>query len=213
MEVNQKRYNQAEAYAFVTTVATARPIYEIKRIHPRLLYTLLQHNIYLHSTNFLTTDTSKIRFLIGLHASITNIEWRTKQITKALGHIDQVPRFQLYRHKLQEEDSTTSLIVIRCAKSDVQDLQTALMKAKKNALGNGVEFIPYHLVSVWKKSDYLAVYHQQNQYIHDTGAVAIQGIDISVMEKEIDGVMFQDFLLSQEDILSIEKLNMPNTGK
>ena len=213
LTANQKRYNQAETYACVTTVATARPIHEMKRLHPRLLQTLQQHNVYLRSTNFSTTDTSEIGFLIGLHPSMTNIEWRTQQLTKALGHIDQVPRFQLYRRKLQEDDTTTSVIVIRCAKSDVQDLQTALMTAKKDALGTGVEFIPYHLVSVWWKADYLAVFHQQNQYIHDTGAVAIQGIDPSVMEEEINGATFQDFLLSQEDVLSIEKSNMPNTGK
>ena len=87
------------------------------------------------------------------------------------------------------------------------------MQTKTNELGIGVEFIPYHLVSVWKKSDYLDVYHQQNQYIHDTGAVAIQGIDTKVMEEAINGITLQDFLMSQGDILSIEKSDMPNAGK
>ena len=169
--------------------------------------------MYLRSTTFATTDTTEIGFLIGLHPSITHIDWRTNQIHQALGNTDLVPRFQLYRRKLQVDETSTSVIVIRCAKQDVQDLTAAIINIPPHTLGKGVEFIPYHLISVWKKAEYLDIYHQQNQYIHDTGAIAIQGIDSSVMEEEINGLTLQQYLLSQEHILSIKKSDMPNTGK
>ena len=111
------------------------------------------------------------------------------------------------------DETSTSVIAICCAKQDVQDLTAAIINIPPHTLGKGVEFIPYHLISVWKKAEYLDIYHQQNQYIHDTGAIAIQGIDTSVMEEEIHGLTFQQYLLSQEHILSIKKSDMPNTGK
>ena len=145
-----KRYHKAEAYACVTMVATARPIHEMKRNHPSLLRELQQHNVYLRSTAFQTTETVEIGFFLGLHPSLTNLDWRTQQIRKALGHEDVVPHFQLYRRKLTEGDNSTSCIVIRCQKQEVQALQSLLMQEQNTALGMGVDFIPYHLASVWK---------------------------------------------------------------
>lgn len=143
-------------------VATARPIHEMKRSFPSLIHKLQNNNVYLQRTTFQTTETVKIGFFIGLHSSLTNLTWQTQQIAQALGHNDQVPQFQLYRQKLREGKNFTSFIVIRCAKSNVQELQKRLMTTQSNALGKGVNYIPYHLVSVWKQSDYIQTYQHQN---------------------------------------------------
>ena len=128
--------------------------------------------------------------------------------------MDQVPQFQLYQRKLQEGNSTTSCIVVWCTKCNVQDLQTRLMTAKPNALGKGVNYIPYSAVSVWKQLDYLNMYCHQNQFIHDMGAIAIQGIPTEVMEDNTEmGSTIKEYLLAQKDILNVKKLDMPNAWK
>ena len=214
MEATQKRHQNTAAYACITMVATARPIHEMKRTQPTLIQKLQEQNVYLRSTSFNTTETTEIGFFIGLHPSLTNLQWRTTQISKALGHIDQVPSFQIYRRKLQEGDTTTSCIVVRCAKKDVQDLQTRLMTVQPNALGKGVDYIPYSAVSVWTQTDYLNTYRHQNQFIQDMGAIAIQGIPTAVMEDDSQmGPTIKQYLLANEDIISIEKSDMPNANK
>ena len=165
MEATQKQFQNTAAYACITMVATARPIHELKRTHPTLIQLLQEKNVYLRSTSFKTTETTEIGFFIGLHPSLTNLPWRTAQLSKALGHIDQVPTFQLYQRKLQEGETTTLSIVLRCAKHDVQDLQSRLMSVQPNALGKGLDYIPYSAVSVWKQSDYLNTYRHQNKFI------------------------------------------------
>ena len=214
MEATQKRHQNTAAYACITMVATARPIHEMKRTQPTLIQTLQAQNVYLRSTSFNTTETTEIGFFIGLHPSLTNLQWRNTQISKALGHVDQVPSFQIYRRKLQEGDTTTSCIVVRCAKKDVQELQTRLMTVQPNALGKGVDYIPYSAVSVWKQTDYLNTYRHQNQFIQDMGAIAIQGIPTAVMEDDAQkGPTIKQYLLAHEDIISIEKSDMPNANK
>ena len=214
LEATQKRHQNSAAYASITMVATARPVHEMKRTQPTLIQTLQEQHVYLRSTSFNTTDTTEIGFFIGLHPSLTNLQWRTSQLSKALGHYDQVPSFQIYRRKLQEGDTTTSCVVVRCAKRDVQDLQTRLMTVKPNALGKGVDYIPYSAVSVWKKSDYLNTYRHQNKFIQDMGAIAIQGIPIAVMEDDSQmGPTIKQYLLAHDDINSIEKSDMPNANK
>ena len=105
-------------------------------------------------------------------------------------------------------------IVLHCAKDDAGDLQKRIMNTHENAFDKGVEYIPYTLSSVWSKQDYVNLFHQQNQYTHDTGAIAIQGVLEAFMEKihNIDEAS-QQYFLTHKHILSLEKLNHPNKAK
>ena len=86
--------------------------------------------------------------------------------------------------------------------------------AQRNALGKGVNFIPHHLASVWKQAKYVQTYQHQNLFIHNTGAIAIQGIPLDAVEEDTQmGPTIQQHLLTHTDILSVEKSDMPNAGK
>ena len=185
----------------------ARPIHELKRIHPEIIQVLAENNTYLRSTSLQTVDTVEIGFFIGLHPSLTNIEWRMNQIRNAIGNSDFLPKFQLYRRQLNEGNVKTSCIVLRCAKPESQILQTKLMEAHPNALGKNVEFVPYQLSTIWEQEEYEKLFHQQNQYIQDTGAVAIQNVTTRTMDAfhEEEKITLQQYLLSNSKVLSIEK--------
>ena len=73
MEATQKRYQNTEAYTCITMVATARLIHKLKQTQPTLIQTLQEQKVYLQSTSFHTTETTKIGFFIGLHPSLTKL--------------------------------------------------------------------------------------------------------------------------------------------
>ena len=210
----QKR-NGDTKYGCITTITTARPIYEIKKLRQELVDVLIETNTYLKGTTLETVDTVEIGFFLGLHPSLTNIEWRTEQIRSAIGVPTLLPKFQLYRRQLQEGEAKTTCIVLSCAKPEAKILQTKLMQINQHALGKNVEFVPYQLRSVWPLQDYQNLFYQQNQYIQDVGAIAIQGITRDYMQyyDEEEKVTVQQFLLSHEKILSIEKSNTPTINK
>ena len=193
----------------------ARPIHELKRLNSDLLQVLSDNHTFLRSTLLQTVDTAEIGFFIGLHPSLTNIEWRTHQLRLALGNPETLPKFHLYRRQLQENNTKTSCIVLRCAKPEAHILQQKLMEAHPHSLGKNVEFIPYQLSSLWEQHEYVQLFLQQNQYITDVGAVAIQNITSQTMEniQEEEQITLQQYLLSNSQILSIEKSDTPQVNK
>ena len=105
-------------------------------------------------------------------------------------------------------------MVLRCAKSDATDLQLRLTNAFPNKFGKGVEFIPYQLSSIWSKEDYLSLFHQQNQYIADMGAVEFQGVPEWLMDEEFgDEQTLQQFLLTHAKVQSVKKSDTPRQEK
>ena len=120
-----------------------------------------------------------------------------------------VPKNQIYHRRLMEGSLQTSCIVLACARQDARMIQEKLMTNASGGLGKGVEFIPYKMLSIWSTDDYLQIFSKQNIYISDVGAVPIMGVSEERM-KRMDGEhtnAFQDFLLANEHILSIEKSN------
>lgn len=62
-------------YSSITTITTSRPIHEFKRIEPTFIQQLNELGVYLRSTNLTTVDTAEIGMFLGLHPSLTNVEW------------------------------------------------------------------------------------------------------------------------------------------
>ena len=210
-----KKRNGESKYGSITTMTLARPIHETKKLYPELIDVLIETNTFLKTTLLETTDTVEIGFFIGLHPSLTNIDWRINQIKQALGVPELTPKFQIYRRQLKEDSAKTTCMVISCAKPEARIIQTKLMQAPQHALGKHVEFVPYQLKSMWSIEEYKNLFYQQNQYIQDVGAIAIQGVTEATMQQidEVEQVTIQQFLLSHEKILSLEKSNTPNLNK
>ena len=210
-----KKRNGESKYGSITTMTLARPIHETKKLYPELVDVLMETNTFLKTTLLETTDTVEIGFFIGLHPSLTNIEWRINQIKQVLGVPELLLKFQIYRRQLKEDTAKTTCMVISCAKPEARVLQTKLMQAPQHALGKQVEFVPYQLKSIWSIEEYKNLFYQQNQYIQDVGAIGIQGITEDTMQHfdEVEQVTIQQFLLSHEKILSIEKSNTPKLNK
>lgn len=209
-----KAMGQAETYSSITRVTTARPIHELKRLYRNLLEVLRRENVFLRKTNLSTTNMVEIGFFLGLHPSLTNLEWRHSQIAKSL-NLENGPKFQIYRRRLKEDAIQTSCIVLACAKQDVRVIQGKFMSYEPGDLGKGVDFIPYKMVSIWSTEDYLKIFGEQNQYISEVGAVPIMGISEISMIGQNGGQekAFQDFLLQNKYILGIEKSNTPQQRK
>ena len=156
-------------YACITAIATSHPIHEFKRIHLEFVPMLQENNVYIQSTVLETTAMVALGFFLELHLSLTNIEWRTKQINNMLGFNEKVLLFQLYKWRLTEGDTSTSCIVIRCAKIDTKDIQNRLTQAPTNVFGKRVEHNPYSLGSVWTQQQYINAFHHQNQKFTTSG--------------------------------------------
>ena len=118
----------------------------------------------------------ELGFFIGIHPSLMNVDWRKKQIRKAIRLNDKEAVFQIYKRRLTEGETSTSCMVVRCARKDAQDLQIKLTNAGENSFGKGVEYIPYSVGSVWTTKEFEQAFQHQNQYIYDMGAIQIQEI-------------------------------------
>ena len=66
----------SETYASITRMTTSRPIHELKRVYNNLFEVLKAENVFIRKTKLETTDTVELGFFIGLHPSLTNLEWR-----------------------------------------------------------------------------------------------------------------------------------------
>lgn len=128
-------------------ITTSRPVYEFKCIDPTFVQQLQELGVYLRSTNLTTVDTVEIGMFIGLHPSLTNIEWRVTQINTQLGYDNQIPVFEIYRRRLRMEEVSTNTIVLRCSKADQEKLETQFLELKPEDLGKNVEFIPYKILN------------------------------------------------------------------
>ena len=210
LEGIQKAMGQAEMYAGITRVTTACPIHELKRLYKNLLDVLQRENVFIRKTNLSTTNTVEISFFLGLHPSLTNLEWRHKQMVQMLD-LESGPKFQIHRRRLREESLHTSCIVLACTKQDVRIIQEKFMTSKPGGLGKGVEFIPYKMMSIWSTEDYLQIFSKQNNYISEVGAVPIMGVS----EERMSGTdgnhnqAFHEFLLKNDNIVGVEKSNTP----
>ena len=184
-------------------MTTSRPIHELKRVYNNLFEVLKKENVYIWKTKLETTDTVELGFFVGLHPSLTNLEWRQKQLESSLG-LEQGPKFQIYRHRLRAGVHQISCIVLACAKKDAPVLQTKMMNYGDNELGKGVEFIPYRMASYWSEKTYLEVFIKKTQYIDKVGELPIQGITQEEMTQEKGGVTLLSKIISHGHILGIE---------
>ena len=211
--VKKARHNEV-TFASLTMVTTARPIQEMKRLHGLLIHQLQLEQVYVRSTLLDSTDTVEIGFFLGLHPSLTNLRWRGLNLSQALATTEPVPPFQIYRMQLKDQHVKTSCVVIQCAKVDAPTLQDRLMTAPPGKLGKGVEFIPYQLSSIWSPSEYLQLYQQQNRYIEEVGATAIQGVSEWTMQTQgNEGKTLHQFLVENPKVLSVEKSDTPQQEK
>lgn len=97
---------------------------------------------------------------------------------------------------------------------DAKDIQTRFTNAFPNTFGKRVEFRPYQLSEIWSKEDYMNLFHQKSKYIDDIGAVAFHGVTEWFMDQESgEEQSLQQFLLTHEKIISIEKSDTPRQGK
>ena len=209
-----KPYHKADqTFASITAMSMARPITEMKRNHPELVPKLQDLQVYLRSTTLNTVDTVEIGFFLGLHPSLTNVEWRAQKLRETLGEKD-VPYFELYTRRLTEYEVSTSAVVLRCAKTNSAQLHQLLRNTAPDQLGKNVEFIPYEVSKVWSHEEYVSIYYHQNDYIETVGAIPIQGLPEDVMEAtHPTGNTLHQKLLKHKKILSIEKSGMPQVAR
>ena len=81
--IKKARHNVV-TFTSLTTVTTARPIQEMKRLHGLLIHQLQLEEVYVQSTLLDSTETVKIGFFLGLHPSITNLRWKGLNISQSL---------------------------------------------------------------------------------------------------------------------------------
>ena len=79
----------AVRFACLTTVTLSRNIWEIKRNYRTLRDHLYVADTYMRQTTLKTLDTVELGMSVGLHPSLTNIAWRTKQLRHLLGSEEQ----------------------------------------------------------------------------------------------------------------------------
>ena len=207
-------YKAEQTYASITAMSMARPLTEMKRNHPELVPKLQDLQVFLRSTTLDTVDTVEIGFFLGLHPSLTNVEWRAQKLREDLGNPNNVPYFELYTRRLTEYEVSTSAIVLRCAKTNSAQLHQLLRNTTPNQLGKNVEFIPYEVSKVWNHEEYINVYYHQNEYIENVGAIPIQGLPEEIMESaHPTGNTLHQQLLKHSKIQSIEKSGMPQVAR
>ena len=213
VENTQKRY-QSKSFSSITTITTSRPVYEFKRIEPTFVQQLQELGVYLRSTNLSTVDTMETGMFLGLHPSLTNVEWRTKQINEKLGYNNTIPTFKLYRRRLKFDKVSTNTIVLRCAREDQEKLENQLLNLKLDELGDAVEFIPYKMMQQMSLPEKKNIYYIQNQHIAEHGACAFQGVPEEVMlEKVKDDTTLLEWLQSHEHIVQVKKSGTPGIQK
>ena len=213
LTVTKKPIRQAEAYASIMTLITSRPIHKLKRLFYNLFEVLKSENVFIRKTNLDTTNMVEIGFFLGLHPSLTNLEWRHQQLQESVG-LTTGPKFQIYRRRLREGHAQTLCIVLSCARKDMNIIQEKFMNYKAHTLGKDVEFIAYQMASIWSQDQYMQIFQQQNQFMEEIGAVPIQGIAEHVMKNGVEQDMtVQQYLIAHEKILSVEKSNTPGKQK
>ena len=211
---NVQRRVHRRSYSSITTITTCRPIHEFKLVDPTFIQQLDELGVYLRSTNLSTVDTVEIGMFLGLHLSLTNVEWKAKQLNNQLGYNNGEPIFELYRRRLKLEETTTNAIVLRCTREDQEELEKQFLNLNPSALGESVECIPYRLVHQMSSQERKAIYHLQNQHIATHGAIAIQGISEDVMtEKVKDDTTLLEWFHSHEHVVQIEKSGTPGVQK
>ena len=182
MTEQQNRQRTQAKFACVTTIATTRTLEELKRRDLLFIQTLSKLKVYIRQTNLSTADTVEVFFFVGLHPSLTNLQWRTEQIAKAINTKANAIPLHIYPRKLQEDTTATSAIVLRVPKKDARDAVTRLAQLPAGMLGKQVEFVPYSLIRHITDNSFRPLFSVQNQYIEDVGAIAIRGLPLAVME-------------------------------
>ena len=119
---------------------------------------------------------------MGLHPSLTNLQWRTELITKAINTKATAVPIHLYPRKLQEDTTANSAIVLRVPKKYAREVVTRFAQLQPGALGKQVEFVPYSLIQHTTNNSFRPLFSVQNQYIANVGAISIQGLPLAVME-------------------------------
>ena len=97
---SQKWKTNLQTFGCITTITTAQPIHELKRIKHTFVTKLCGLGVSTKSMNLETVDTVEIGMFLGLHPSLTNIDWRSGTLTDTLGFNSDVSIFQIYRQRL-----------------------------------------------------------------------------------------------------------------
>lgn len=194
-------------YVSAMTTTICHPIHEFKHIEPTFVYTLNKLGVFIWGTNLEMFDMVEVGMFLGLNPTLTNVEWRNRQISANLGFNTDVPVFELYRRQLTEVGVLTNTIVLRCKKQDMHYQQMKILNLRCNSMGENVEFIPYHVLKAMKKSEKKYNFFLQNQHIADHGAVAFQGVPEEVMLKyrNTDHMLLHWFL-EQPHTVQVENL-------
>ena len=213
-EIKHRRSHQAK-YACVTTIETRETISTHKRENSTFIPTLTKLKVFIRHTQLKTADSVEVGFFVGMHPSLTNITWRTEQITKLLSEFNQQPPIQLYPRKLTEGSTSTSVIVVRCPKHDATQVVTQLTTLPPGVYGKQVEFIPYSIIRQTSNNSLRHIFTLQNKYILDVGAISIHGIPLETMESAYGKTKqpFHQWLLESKYVLSVEQSDSPNQNK
>ena len=211
----QNRKGHQAKFACVTTIEMAQSMAQHKRDNALFIPMLMTLHVYIRPTELKTADTVEVGFFVGMHPSLTNIQWRTKHIQTQLKARGAEITLQLYPRKLTEGAISTSVIVVRCPKPDSQLAVTQLTTLHPGALGKQVEFIPYSIIRRTANNSLRNIFSLQNQYIADVGAIYIQGIPMETMEFEYGKTKqpFHQWLLESKHVYSVEHSDTPNKHK
>ena len=203
-------------FACVSTVTSTRTIEELKRRDPLFIQTLNNLKVFIRETTLTTADTVEVGFFVGLHPSLTNLQWRTDQISKVINTTGHVIPLHLYPRKLQETTTATSAIVLRVPKTDAREVVTRLAHLPAGTLGKQVEFFPYSLIRHTLNNSFRPLFSVQNQYIAEVGATAIWGLPMAVMETPHGNKSpkpFHQWLLESKYVQSVEPSNLSGEDK
>ena len=203
----QNQHRTHTKFACVTTVTTIRTIEELKRRDPLFIQTLSKLKVYIRRTTLSTADTVEVGFFVGLHPSLTNLQWRTEQIVKVLNTTDKAIPHHIYPRKLQEGTTATSAIVLPVPKTDAREAVTRLSQLPAGTLRKQVEFVPYSLIRHTTNNSFRPLFSVQNQFIAKVGATAIRGPPLAVMEtlhRNKHPKPFHQWLLENKYIQSVE---------
>lgn len=68
--------------------------------------------VYVCHAYLTTADTVEVFFFVGMHLSLTNLNWRTEQLWQALQEDRPGINKQIYQQKLTVDNTSISVIVI-----------------------------------------------------------------------------------------------------
>ncbi len=153
-----------------------------------ILEYLRNHSIFLDSHRYDEIATAEVGFFANMHDKITNRTFLQEYIEEYFTNLqdDLPPTFEIYLKNVYgrqgPERAFAKVVAIRCGRSDAPELTDFLCDmAKRKAFGIAAEFVPQGVPT----SLLITKLRSQNQYISNTTAFPIQGLNRDILATEV----------------------------